>query len=105
MYRTGVKVQIIEPGGFKTNIWGRGNIRRQAEEKVASLPAEVRSQLPPDAVNKRKEISIIISILIPFQLFVASKICYFSRKSKSVVIYKGVATMLIQDSFYTSLKL
>ncbi|XP_045167754.2 17-beta-hydroxysteroid dehydrogenase type 6-like, partial [Mercenaria mercenaria] len=52
LYRTGVKVQIIEPGAFKTPIFGRGYIRRMAENKVASLPAEIRSQLPNDAVGQ-----------------------------------------------------
>jgi hypothetical protein len=56
MYRTGVKVQIIEPGAFKTKVWGRGNIRRMAEEKVASLSADVRLDLPIDAVEQRKQI-------------------------------------------------
>ncbi|XP_053374121.1 retinol dehydrogenase 7-like [Mercenaria mercenaria] len=52
LYRTGVKVQIIEPGAFKTPIFGREYIRRMAENKVASLPAEIRSQLPNDAVGQ-----------------------------------------------------
>ncbi|XP_053374286.1 17-beta-hydroxysteroid dehydrogenase type 6-like [Mercenaria mercenaria] len=50
LYRTGVKVQIIEPGAFTTSIWGTA--RRLAEQKAAglNLPAEVRSQLPDDAL-------------------------------------------------------
>ncbi|XP_053374122.1 17-beta-hydroxysteroid dehydrogenase type 6-like [Mercenaria mercenaria] len=54
LYRTGVKVQIIEPGAFITSIWG--TVRRLAEQKAAglNLPAEVRSQLPDDALAQRE---------------------------------------------------
>ena len=46
-------MQIIEPGAFKTPIFGRDYIRRMAENKVSSLPADVKSQLPDDAVEQR----------------------------------------------------
>ncbi|XP_060582431.1 17-beta-hydroxysteroid dehydrogenase type 6-like [Ruditapes philippinarum] len=52
LYRTGVKVQLIEPGAFKTPIFGRDYIRKMAENKVASLPADVKSDLPEDAVDQ-----------------------------------------------------
>ncbi|XP_045168940.2 17-beta-hydroxysteroid dehydrogenase type 6-like [Mercenaria mercenaria] len=51
LYRTGVKVQIIEPGAFTTSIFLE-TPWRLAEQKAAglNLEAEVLSQLPDDAL-------------------------------------------------------
>ncbi|XP_060580958.1 17-beta-hydroxysteroid dehydrogenase type 6-like [Ruditapes philippinarum] len=50
IYRTGTKVQIIEPGAFKTPIWKP--LQQMSVDKIASLPAEIKSQLPDDAADK-----------------------------------------------------
>ncbi|XP_045169553.2 17-beta-hydroxysteroid dehydrogenase type 6-like [Mercenaria mercenaria] len=50
LYSTGVKVQIIEPGFFITPIWGSSKQLAENKAKGLGLPAEVRSQLPDDAL-------------------------------------------------------
>jgi hypothetical protein len=50
IYRTGAKVQIIEPGAFKTPIWKP--LQQMSVDKMASLPAEIKSQLTDDAADK-----------------------------------------------------
>lgn len=63
MYRTGVKISIVEPGAFKTPIFKREAIRSMAEAKIASLPADIRANLPNDAVEQRKHTCFVLSLV------------------------------------------
>ncbi|XP_060582430.1 17-beta-hydroxysteroid dehydrogenase type 6-like [Ruditapes philippinarum] len=52
LYRTGVKVCIVEPGAFKTGIIDPKGQQKRLEDKVKNLPEEIKKTLRDDYINQ-----------------------------------------------------
>ncbi|XP_053374120.1 dehydrogenase/reductase SDR family member 9-like [Mercenaria mercenaria] len=52
LYRTGVKVCIVEPGAFKTGILDPSAQLKRLDNKVNSLPKEIKGKLREDYISK-----------------------------------------------------